>query len=89
MLVMLALGIVRIVIIIIYDERYYNIVGLDTLEFITDNPESECDYCMIMQIINIIFGAIFVYFFVCVANLYKMLKHETIVVVTKKINITV
>lgn len=86
---MLALGIVRIVIIIIYNERYYSMVGLSKLEFFTDNPEDECDYCITMQIINIIFGAIFVYFFVCVANLYKMLKRETVVIVTKKINITV
>jgi hypothetical protein len=90
---MLALGIIRVILIVIYDPKYYEIVGLSEIDIFNDNCAggtcNACDYCTVMQIVNIIFGAIFVYFFVCVGNLYKMLKDEAIVVITKKINITV
>lgn len=86
---MLALGIIRVILIVIYDNKYYEIISMSKLEIFNSNPSEECDYCVIMQVVNIIFGAILVYFFVCVANLFKMLKDEAIVVITKKINITV
>ena len=76
MMIMLTLGIFRVVLILAYGQTYYNLLPISNLNF-------KRIYSIIMPAVNAILGAVLLYFFICVENLYIALRYEANVVINK------
>ena len=76
MTIMLTLGIFRVVLILAYGQTYYNLLPISNLNF-------KRIYLIIMPAVNAILGAVLLYFFICVENLYIALRYEANVVINK------
>lgn len=67
---------IRIVLILVYGSSYYALIP--------QSYDIAINYRIFMPAVNVIAGALLIYYFVCIKNLYIVLRHEANVAISRK-----